>query len=178
MKVSGISRIVLILFIVLLNIGCDQQTKQVAKDNLEHVAGGYSYLNDMFRLVYAENNGAFLSAGSDWPPIMHTLFLKVIPFALLLAMLIYTLFSTKVNTRQALALGFIIGGGASNIIDRIFYGGSVVDFMNIGIGSLRTGIFNFADVSIMIGLFALLIMNFRPEKKDVPSQEQNSILSS
>ena len=173
MKISGMSRVVLIIFIVLLNIGCDQQTKQIAKDNLEHVAGGYSYLNDMFRLVYAENNGAFLSAGSDWPPIMHTLFLKVIPLVLLIAMFIYTLFSGKVNIRQALALSFIIGGGASNIIDRIFYGGSVVDFMNLGIGTLRTGIFNFADVSIMIGLFALLIMNFWPKKKATLPQTES-----
>jgi len=172
MKVSGISRIVLIVFVVLLNIGCDQQTKQIAKDRLEYVAGGFSYLNDTFRLIYAENNGAFLSAGSDWPPIVHTLFLKVIPFVLLAGMFIYTLFSAKVNIRQALALSFIIGGGASNIIDRIFYGGSVVDFMNIGLGDLRTGIFNFADVSIMIGLFALLIMNFWPEKKEVLPQEE------
>ena len=162
---------VLILLLVLLNIGCDQQTKQIAKDSLEHVAGGYSYLNDMFRLIYAENHGAFLSTGSDWPPIVHTLFLKIIPFALLAGMLIYTLFSAKVNIRQAMALSFIIGGGASNIIDRVFYGGGVVDFMNLGIGSLRTGIFNFADVSIMIGLFALLIMNFWPEKKEVLLQE-------
>ena len=34
--------------------------------------------------------------------------------------------------------------------------GHVVDFMNMGIGQLRTGIFNVADMAIMAGLFMLL----------------------
>ena len=35
--------------------------------------------------------------------------------------------------------------------------GAVVDFMNVGIGNLRTGIFNLADVAIMIGAGLLLV---------------------
>jgi signal peptidase II len=56
---------------------------------------------------------------------------------------------------QQIAFGLIIGGGLSNIYDRIV-AGKVVDFMNIGIGGLRTGIFNVADNAIMIGLFLML----------------------
>ena len=40
----------------------------------------------------------------------------------------------------------------SNLIDRLRYGGYVVDFLNVGIGSLRTGIFNVADMAIMAGV--------------------------
>lgn len=166
MKNSKTARILLILFIVLLNIGCDQQTKHIAKENLEHIAGGYSYMNDMFRLIYAENKGAFLSTGSEWSPMVHTIMLKVLPLMLLVGMLIYTLFSKQVDIKHAIFLSFIIGGGMSNIIDRLFYQGGVIDFMNMGIGSLRTGIFNFADVAIMIGLFGMLILNFWPKKKE------------
>jgi signal peptidase II len=46
----------------------------------------------------------------------------------------------------------IVGGGVSNLIDRLRYGGYVVDFLNVGIGSLRTGIFNVADMAIMAGV--------------------------
>jgi signal peptidase II len=35
-------------------------------------------------------------------------------------------------------------------------GGAVVDFMNMGVGNLRTGIFNLADVAIVIGAGTLL----------------------
>ena len=68
---------------------------------------------------------------------------------------IVTLFSKQISLGQILALSCIIGGGMRNIYDRITYG-IVVDFMNIGISSLRTAMFNFADVSIMLGLFLLL----------------------
>jgi signal peptidase II len=37
------------------------------------------------------------------------------------------------------------------MIDRIRFDGRVFDFLNVGIGGLRTGIFNVADVAIMAG---------------------------
>jgi signal peptidase II len=40
----------------------------------------------------------------------------------------------------------------------------VIDFLNVGIGSLRTGIFNVADMAIMLGVFLLL---FAKDKKAV-----------
>jgi signal peptidase II len=45
----------------------------------------------------------------------------------------------------------MVGGGLSNWFDRLVNEGRVVDFMNLGIGSFRTGIFNVADVAIMAG---------------------------
>jgi signal peptidase II len=39
--------------------------------------------------------------------------------------------------------------------------GSVVDFLNVGIGSLRTGIFNVADMAIMLGVALLLLAELR-----------------
>jgi signal peptidase II len=46
-------------------------------------------------------------------------------------------------------------GGIGNLLDRVFYDGRVIDFMNLGIGRLRTGIFNVADVYITIGILLL-----------------------
>ena len=48
-----------------------------------------------------------------------------------------------------------LAGGASNWVDRLVHG-RVVDFLNLGIGPLRTGVFNVADVAIMAGLGLLL----------------------
>jgi signal peptidase II len=50
----------------------------------------------------------------------------------------------------------LLGGGLSNLFDRIAYGGYVLDFLNVGIGPLRTGIFNVADMFIMAGVFVML----------------------
>ena len=60
----------------------------------------------------------------------------------------------------------MFSGGVSNFIDRASNNGAVVDFLNIGIGPIRTGIFNIADVAIMFG-FALFIFGsyIRPERE-------------
>ena len=66
------------------------------------------------------------------------------------------------NLRLAtlIALALYIGGGLGNLIDRLFNNGVVVDFMNVGVGSLRTGIFNVADMAIMAAVAILLITQF------------------
>jgi signal peptidase II len=43
-----------------------------------------------------------------------------------------------------------------NLIDRIVYKGIVIDFLNFGIGNLRTGILNIADMAITFGIILLL----------------------
>ena len=60
-------------------------------------------------------------------------------------------------------LSLFVAGGASNWIDRVIRG-SVVDFINVGIGPLRTGIFNVADVAIMLGAGVLLFAELRRGK--------------
>jgi signal peptidase II len=54
----------------------------------------------------------------------------------------------------------VVAGGASNWIDRLAFG-RVVDFMNVGLGPLRTGIFNVADVAIMVGVGLLILGDAR-----------------
>jgi signal peptidase II len=51
----------------------------------------------------------------------------------------------------------VAAGGAGNLVDRIVRDGRVIDFMNLGLGPVRTGIFNMADVQIMAGLALLLL---------------------
>jgi signal peptidase II len=56
----------------------------------------------------------------------------------------------------------VAGGGISNLIDRLFYDGRVTDFLNIGIGSFRTGIFNLADMAILAGALLLILSRYAP----------------
>jgi signal peptidase II len=56
---------------------------------------------------------------------------------------------------MVLALSCICGGGISNLLDRAALGGYVVDFLNVGWGGFRSGIFNMADVAIALGLLLL-----------------------
>jgi signal peptidase II len=56
-----------------------------------------------------------------------------------------------------LAVSLVFAGGVGNLIDRIIHNGFVVDFINIGIGPIRTGIFNVADVAVMGGSILLCL---------------------
>jgi signal peptidase II len=67
---------------------------------------------------------------------------------------------------MVLAILLFIAGGIGNLIDRMMHNGTVVDFINVGIGPLRTGIFNIADITIMGGAALLLFTTFRKQKKN------------
>ncbi len=56
------------------------------------------------------------------------------------------------NRLLAVALPLIAGGGISNIIDRIFHNGSVVDFIDLRYWP----VFNLADSAIVIGVFLII----------------------
>jgi signal peptidase II len=56
-------------------------------------------------------------------------------------------------------VALFIAGGVSNWIDRVVHG-SVVDFLNVGIGPIRTGVFNVADMAIMLGA-VIVVIGFR-----------------
>lgn len=51
----------------------------------------------------------------------------------------------------------IVGGGLANWLDRMLHDGAVTDFVSLGLGPLRTGIFNVADVAIVAGLLLLVL---------------------
>lgn len=167
MKLNLLYRLVFILAIPLASICFDQWTKKLAT---EHLLGQpqKSYLADTFRLTYVKNEGAFLSLGSQLSESYRNWALKIFPVVLLIGLLAHMILSKTMTVWQLVAFCFILGGGISNIYDRLEYG-SVIDFMNLGIKNLRTGIFNFADVSIMTGLFMMLPTMFKKKKQEEQS---------
>ena len=64
------------------------------------------------------------------------------------------------------ALVLVISGGFSNLLSRILNDGHVIDFMNVGIGWLRTGTFNFADMAIMTGVITLFVYGLRSDPQE------------
>ncbi len=156
--------------IILIIIIIDHLTKIIAKTTLKYSAPKI-YLGDFFRFQYAENTGAMLGLGSSLPENVRFWLLTVVVGILLLVLLGYVLFGRHLTRVQIISLSLISGGGLSNFLDRIINNGRVVDFMNMGIGWLRTGIFNVADVMIMIGMGLILLFGIRkPHSKMVPEQ--------
>ena len=157
-----------LFFLVLaLGIGLDQVTKWIATETLVGV-GRIRVLGDLFAFTYAENDGAFLSLGSNWDPIVRLIVLTVLPGLLLIGVLFYMLLNNKVGRTESWAFSLIAAGGIGNIIDRIA-AGRVVDFMHMDFwGIVETGVFNVADLYIMIGIGIYIVAYFRMRKKPEP----------
>lgn len=131
-------------------IALDQLTKVWAMGALRG-APGHSFAGDLFRLEYAENAGSFLSLGDRLPPALRVAIFVVAVGVVLGALVIYGVVKPGLGLGTRIALLAIAAGGLSNWVDRVIRGGRVVDFMNLGLGSLRTGIFNVADLAIVFG---------------------------
>ncbi|MFT5197333.1 MAG: signal peptidase II, partial [Candidatus Promineifilaceae bacterium] len=110
------------------------------------------------------------SLGATLPAWLRTLIFTGL-VSLFLIYLLYFLLSDKKLSGRAVAFGsMMFAGGVGNLIDRIFYEGGVIDFLNVGIGNLRTGIFNVADMAIMAGVVGFFIFG-RPKPAEADPNE-------
>lgn len=161
----SLSRLLLFFAILCSCVGCDQATKVVAKAYLAEQP--VILFGDTVRLVLARNYGAFLSLGSALGASSGGMLLSGIVAVVLAGLLIYLFVSRPQNPLVGVSIALVVAGGVSNLIDRVRYG-YVVDFLNVGIGPVRTGIFNVADMAIMAGVI-LWAFSDRLWKKPGPS---------
>jgi signal peptidase II len=135
----------------------DQVTKEMARQYLRD-KDTLIYFHDTFRLVYVENTGAFLGMGSGIPRTLSYIIFIIVPLIFLLSFGVYVILKRNhLNNLALYCFILILAGGTGNLIDRIIHDMHVSDFMNFGIGNLRTGILNFADFYITLGIFLILI---------------------
>lgn len=171
--ITHAKRLTILSLTLILCVGCDQTTKYAAKELLAPNSI-ISLVDGTIRLQYTENKGAFLSLGTSLSEETRFWIFTVSVSLALAAMFFYLVSSRTLTLRPAIAISLILGGGTSNLIDRLVYEGAVIDYLNIGIGSLRTGIFNVADVAIIVG--AGLLVYFGPLKGDSARSRSNSRL--
>ncbi|MCB0365031.1 MAG: signal peptidase II [Bdellovibrionaceae bacterium] len=159
--------------VVVLLLVLDQVSKEIAIHFLKGRAT-LTFLGDTFRLQYAENKGAFLSLGAGLSEGSRFWILGVIVLAFL-ALYSYHLLKGAPSREVVAGISLVVGGGISNLIDRFFRAeGSVIDFMNMGIGSLRTGIFNIADMAIVAGVLLLFYDSWLAKRRSQPSVERQN----
>jgi signal peptidase II len=154
------------LGVALLTAGCDHAVKHAARAVLGDGAPR-ELLGELVRFQLVHNTGGFLSLGARLPDTLRdAFFLLAAPVGVTL--LAATAFPSAARRRATLAgLALLCGGGLANWLDRLMNGGAVTDFVSVGFGPLRTGIFNVADVAIMAGAALLLL----PIAKREPARE-------
>lgn len=120
------------------------------------------FLNDVnvvvipwfFSISYARNTGAAWSLLSDYPWL-----LAIISFVAGSAMIAYFVYNyKKLDQWFKAALMLMIAGTWGNFIDRAFYQEGVIDFLAFNIFGYPFPTFNVADMSLVVGTFALIII--------------------
>jgi signal peptidase II len=140
-----------VAFIVVLVI--DQIIKQI-------FLGGFDWNSECISLNLTFNKGVafsmFAFLGEN---------LKYIQVALISSVIGYIFWDKAVLKEYAFALGLVLGGGVSNLLDRFTQEG-VVDYVYWHCG-FDFAIFNFADVMIDLGVLLILIYTFKHKDKKV-----------
>ena len=145
----------LVVVILAACVACDQRSKYLAGEHLRG-SDGMSLLADTVRLSYTENQGGFLGLGASLPAPWRAAAFTVGCSVAIAAILSYTLVAARASYFQILGLSLICAGGIGNLIDRWAFG-CARDFLNVGLGPIRTGIFNVADVALMTGCLLVLL---------------------
>jgi signal peptidase II len=142
-------------------------TKLVAEAMLLRTTG-VSVMGEWFQLRLVYNPGA--AFGLHLGPYSRWIFFAVAVFAVVLLNRMSK--TTQVGDwfRQ-LALGLICGGAAGNLIDRVRSARGVVDFIDVGVGTLRWPTFNIADIAVSCGAVALAISLWREDSKRAEQPE-------
>lgn len=164
MKLKGTARVIAIIAFLAFNIACDQVSKKIVREHISTYEQ-HDYLGGHFHLFHAENTGAFLSLGAELGQPFRFILLTLLPIVALIGGMFYVIIKKSLSPMMAAGIVCCIGGGMGNLYDRIVHG-SVTDFMHIQFGALQTGIFNVADVSIMIGLGLILLDGFLTNRKE------------
>ena len=161
--------IIMTLSIFSVNFILDRLTKHIA---LEYLKGNDSiiFFNNIFALTYAENTGAFLGLGKNWNEHIKYFVFLIIPIIICIVGLLH-LMTKETKNHRIIIVSCIIGGGIANLVDRLFNNFTVIDFMNFGIGRIRTGILNVADLSVTFGVIILIIVELFQNKKLVKNND-------
>lgn len=168
---------VLAIICAALLVGADQLTKYLVTIHMDpnEVISVIPGIIDFNRIP--PNTGAAFGMfqGQTWFLVAVTALIMIICVGLL----IRRTFDSKI---MFWALCLVLSGGVGNLIDRVFRGGSVVDFIEFSFFDFP--VFNVADIAVCIGaglivlFFILDIINDARSKKSVTgiNAEEDSVI--
>jgi signal peptidase II len=139
----------------------DFVTKRLVLDHAEALRTPLPVLDDLLRFTYVRNPGAAMGLFSVGREVLIGVSIAAVVFLLYL----YRRSDPRLRVRRG-AIAAVIGGALGNLIDRVFYAGLVVDFIDVGIGDARFYTFNVADMGVTIGgaiLFLCLLLEGRDQ---------------
>jgi signal peptidase II len=140
--------------VVAVLVVLDFITKWLAVEHLAPRHVPHPIVGDVLRFTLAYNPGAafgmHLGPGSRW--IFATLSVVIV-----VVLLRATSDLSRISRLAAWGVPIVVGGAIGNLVDRIRLREGVVDFIDIGVGTVRFWTFNVADMAVTCGAVCLIL---------------------
>jgi signal peptidase II len=137
----------------------DFASKRAVLANEAALRAKISIIGDFLRFIYVRNPGSAMGLF----PVGRYVLVGISLLASLFLIYLYRTTDPRLKVRLG-AMAAILGGAVGNLIDRVFYNGHVVDFIDVGIGTHRFFTFNVADMGVTVGgtlLFLCILLDGR-----------------
>lgn len=139
----------------------DRFSKSVLSDLLSE-GSPREIIGSTLQLIRSENRGGLFGLFQGSAPFLALLSLGVVAALLV----VHEREGERRPSALTFATGLLIGGALGNLLDRITMG-YVLDFIDLGLGSLRFWTFNVADMGISFGILIMLLAALRsPRERD------------
>jgi signal peptidase II len=142
-------------------LAADQASKWWILDSIDLPDVGQVVVLPVLNLTFVRNYGVtfgLLTGFGEWGYLL----LAAVALAVVAALGIWL---RRAESRLvATALGAIVGGALSNVIDRLRFG-YVVDFIHAHVGGWSWYVFNLADAAIVCGVAALVLDSLLPRAR-------------
>lgn len=113
-------------------------------------------INNFLYFTYAKNTGISFS-------FLEGNMLFIISMTLIIVvLLIKYVYNKKLDLKEKISYGLVLGGAIGNLFDRIVYG-YVIDFIDVYIFGYDYPIFNVADSCVVVGIILILLLSFKSE---------------
>ena len=151
--------------IALAVVAFDQVSKFLVRTNL--TIGQRMPEQGFFRVTYATNTGGVFGFFAN-----QTFLISVVAIAGIATILALLWYAPLNKTPIRMCLAFLLGGTVGNLIDRLALG-SVVDFIDIGVGLYRWYTFNVADAAIVVSVIIMIYYLLFRFGKDEPVERES-----
>ncbi|MCL7488292.1 MAG: signal peptidase II [Desulfobulbaceae bacterium] len=145
------------VLLIILVVVLDQLSKLWVVGNFD-LYESWPVIPGFFSLTYLTNTGAAFGILAGHPTWWRQVFFVTVA---LVALVVIGFMYRRLRNESGwyeVSLAFIAGGALGNVIDRVRLG-SVVDFLDVYIGTHHWPAFNIADSAITVGVAVFLVKN-------------------
>lgn len=131
----------------------DCTTKHFAEEHLSPPGMPHEVVGETVRFTLTYNDGGALGIPmGEWGLNL----LILVSAGLVVAMALFYQTLPPNASFRAMGLALLMGGASGNLYDRLMLDAGVVDFIDVGLGSIRFWTFNVADAAIFLGALVMI----------------------